>query len=163
MAALLQDREVGVDLLEGIGPPAHRFAGEGRGDEVFLHGQRREDVPTLTDLKGAAPHDVVRRALLGVVAGDADLAAGNVAALEWQEPRDGLESSGLAGPVGSEEGHDGTLRNGQVQPDQSTDGALVEDFEVLDFESGRHGLTRPRSSRRLLRTTGCRPRRRSTG
>ena len=85
--------------------------------EVLLDGQRGEDVIGLRDEPHALLHQSVRTQV-----GDVTAAQGDAPGVDLDQPKHGLQQSGLAGSVGPDDADEFTLLRGE--------GASVEDVDA---------------------------------
>src|SRR5947207_1883800 len=163
-APLLEAREVTVDDLEirlrrpAVAPRV------GARQQILLDGEVLEDVPPFHHLDDAAPDHLGGVAPVDGLALELDPALGHLAALRAEEPRDGLERGGLAGPVGPEEGHDAPLGYPERDPLQHEDDVIVDHLDVADRQErpgpvrGAHPATSPSRSRAPCTRASCPPR-----
>ena len=112
-------------------------AQEGSHPEILPDRQAAEDAPALGYLHDAAANHVVRCDVGEHLAFEPHLALGR-----GQDAANRVQRSGLAGPVGADQGDDLILLDCQGEPPQGVDVA-VEDVQVVDFEH-RHLSLPPR-------------------
>jgi hypothetical protein len=99
-------------------------------EQVFLHRQVLEDVPSFHDLHNPAPHDLGRILSPDALAHEFDAALCHVAALGPEEAWDSLERRALAGAVRPEEG-DQIDKWRLIRPRLSAEGRRHSWWEVL--------------------------------
>ena len=143
LAAIPQPREIGVDEIDVLPDGGLAVAARERaGQEVLLDRQMGEAMAAFHHLHAAAPHQLVRRARLHLLAVEHDRALGDLAALGMQQVRDRLQGRRLAGAVRTEQRHDPALRHLQRHALQHEDDVVVDDLDVVDDEDrlGGRGL-----------------------
>ncbi len=142
MAALLEAREVGVDLLQVLAQAnAKRAARVAAGEQVLLDREVLEAVAAFHHLADAALHECRRIEAVDALALVQDLAFGDVATLGAQQVGDRLQRGGLAGAVGAEQRDDLTLLHLERHAAQHEDHVVVDHLDVLHRQVGlRRGL-----------------------
>jgi hypothetical protein len=98
-----------------------------------------EAVAAFHHLHAAAPHQLVRRTRLHLLAIEHDRALGDLATLGMQQVGNRLEGRGLAGAIGAEQRHDAALRHDERDALQHEDHVIVDHLDVVDGEDGFGG------------------------
>ncbi len=138
-AALLEDREEREGRVE-VGVDALVLAGERTQAQVLLHGEPREDPPTLGGVRQTELDDVV-----GGDRGEVLALEGDRAGHRAQQARDGAQGGRLAGTVGADQRDDVALVDVEGDALDGLDLA-VGHLEVLDLQHGAHALSSSSSS-----------------
>src|SRR5262245_7158543 len=132
-----QDGEARVRALEGGLDPALVRAHVGAHLEVLEHGQLREELAALGDVRDPAAHDRLARQPVDALPAKADRAA-----RDRYQPGDALEGRGLAGAVGAEERDDGALVYLEGHALEGLD-AAVERLDPVEDEQRLSAYPRP--------------------
>ncbi len=104
------------------------------GDKVFLSRQVLEHAPAFKHLRHAALDHVVGQETVEALAVELDAAFCDLAAFGTQQPGDRLQSRGLAGAVGAEEGGNMPLLGVQRDALQHQNHAVIDDFDVVECQ-----------------------------
>jgi len=137
-AALEQNREEFEYVLQSAFLPGLVLGvGEAAEVQVLLHAQALEDAPTLGSLDQAHAHDVVGRGRGDVLAQKGDLARRGP-----DQAGNGLEGGALAGAVGPQQRHDLALLDGEADPLESVDLAVIG-LQAVDAENRCAHLSYP--------------------
>jgi hypothetical protein len=137
----LQAGEVVVDLFQRDGDlRAARVARERAGQQIFLHGEVLEAMPSFHDLAHAHAHELVGGELVDALAPEFDRALGHIAALGGEQVGDRLQRGALASAVRAEQRHDPALGHFQRYALQHQDHVVVNHLDVVHRKI-RHGGT----------------------
>ncbi len=130
-----------LEVLDlGTGEPAHQ--------QVLVDRQAREDPATLRRLPDSLADDFVGRNV-----GDVGALELHPAGARVEQAADGLESGGLAGAVGADQGHDLAAVDLEGDPPEGVDRA-VEGVDVGETQDRGGSLGRSRDCRRGAHAAG---------
>jgi hypothetical protein len=109
------------------------------GAQVFFNSQVLENAASFHHLNDPTAHECSRFRPIDPCAEELNAALGDLAALDMQEIRDGLQRRAFASAIGPEKSHNTPLGNDQRHPLQNQNNMVINHLNVVHREEGgRH-------------------------